>query len=336
MFYYYSFIEIIYNFILFLSIIICLLITVAFFTLYERKLLGAIQQRVGPNKVGIFGLLQAIADAVKLFTKEIVLPIRANRFLFIFAPLMSFFLSLLGWLVIPFGPSIVVSNINLGIVFILLISSLNVYGVILSGWASNSRYAFLGALRSAAQMISYELTMGTNILNVVLFAGSLNLTEIVMAQKNCWYVLPLFPTFILFVICCLAETNRSPFDLPEAESELVSGYNTEYSGFPFALFFLGEYVSILLLCNVIVILFFGGWLPPIDFWMFNFIPFFFWYFIKVLLFLTFFVWVRASLPRFRYDQLMRLGWKVFLPLSFLFFGLSVGLVIAFEGFAPLL
>jgi len=318
-----------------------MLITVAFFTVYERKFLASMHQRVGPNVVGPLGLLQAIADGVKLFLKEFILPLRANRILFVFAPMLVFFLSLMSWLVVPFGPNIVVSNINLGVIFILLISSLNVYGIILSGWAGNSRYAFLGALRSAAQMISYELTMGTCILSVALCAGSLNLTQIVLAQADVWYFWPLWPIFLLFFICSLAETNRSPFDLPEAESELVSGYNTEHSAFPFAFFFLGEYLSIVLLCNLNVIFFFGGWLSPIPSEFLFFLPnwvslSFFWYFLKVFVFMTLFVWVRGSLPRYRYDQLMRLGWKVFLPLTFSLFGLSVGLLYVFNGAAPLL
>ena len=319
---------------LFLSVLVCLLITVAFFTVYERKLLGSIQQRVGPNKVGIFGLLQAIADAVKLFTKEIILPMRANRAIFIFAALTTFFLSLLPWIVMPFGPSVVVSNMDFGILLILLVSSLNVYGIILSGWASNSRYSFLGALRSAAQMISYELTMSTIIVNIAALAGTLNLSEIVIAQKDLWYCLTLFPNFIIFFICCLAETNRSPFDLPEAESELVSGYNTEHSGFPFALFFLGEYINILFLCHLIVILFLGGWQTP---WFLDgYISSDLCFALKVLFFLTLFVWVRASLPRYRYDQLMRLGWKVLLPLSFFFLILSILLLALFNGFPPIM
>lgn len=250
--------EVFIKILLFIILLVCMLIVVAFFTIYERKLLAAIQQRLGPNKVGFLGLLQAVADGLKVFTKETVIPLKANKALFIFAPIMTFFLSMLALIVIPMGPGVVVSDLNIGVIFILAISSLNVYSVILSGWASNSRYAFLGALRSTAQMISYELTLGTNILCVILCAGSLNLTEIVLAQRNVWYIFPLFPTFIIFLICCLAETNRSPFDLPEAESELVSGYNTEYAGFSFAMFFLGEYLSILVLCNFIVILFLGG------------------------------------------------------------------------------
>jgi NADH-quinone oxidoreductase subunit H len=325
--------EYAYVLLVFLAIILCMLITVAFFTVYERKLLASIHQRVGPNVVGPLGLLQAIADGVKLFLKEFIIPLRANIFLFIFAPMVTFFLSLLAWLVIPFGQNIVVSNINLGVVFILLISSLNVYGVILSGWASNSRYAFLGALRSAAQMISYELTLGTCILTVILCVGSLNFTDIVLAQTHVWFFWPLWPIWLLFFICSLAETNRSPFDLPEAESELVSGYNTEYAAFPFAFFFLGEYLNIILLCNLNVIFFFGGWLPFTDYSLFSSISFsFLWYFIKVFFFITLFVWVRGSLPRYRYDQLMRLGWKVFLPLTFSLFGLSVGFLFLWSGF----
>lgn len=281
--------EVFIKIVLFIILLVCMLIVVAFFTVYERKLLAALQQRLGPNKVGFLGLLQAVADGLKVFTKETIIPLGANRALFIFAPMMTFFLSMLAWIVIPMGPGVVVSNLNIGVIFILAISSLNVYSVILSGWASNSRYAFLGALRSTAQMISYELTMGTNILCVILCAGSLNLTDIVISQKSLWFCFPLFPTFLIFLICCLAETNRSPFDLPEAESELVSGYNTEYAGFSFAMFFLGEYLSILLLCNFIVILFLGGWLPVFDFEYLNFVPHFVWYFVKVIFFMSFFI-----------------------------------------------
>ena len=335
----YFILEFVYSFILYIIVILCMLITVAFFTVYERKFLAAINQRVGPNVVGPLGLLQAVADGVKLFLKEFILPLRANRILFVFAPMLVFFLSLLGWLVMPFGANIVVSNINLAAIFLLLISSLNVYGIILSGWSGNSRYAFLGALRAAAQMISYELAMSTCVLVIALCSGSLNLTQIVLAQKGLWYFLPLWPIFIMFFICSLAETNRSPFDLPEAESELVSGYNTEHSSFPFAFFFLGEYLSILLLSNLNVIFFFGGWLAPFEFLNFQ-IGFFdfswIWYFLKVLFFLSLFIWVRGSFPRYRYDQLMRLGWKVFLPLTFSLFGISVGLLYIFEGAAPFL
>jgi NADH-quinone oxidoreductase subunit H len=334
------FFEFTYVFVLYIVVILCMLITVAFFTVYERKFLAAAHQRVGPNVVGPFGLLQAIADGVKLFLKEFILPLRANRVLFVFAPMLVFFLSLMSWLVVPFNSGIVVSNISLGVIFILLISSLNVYGIILSGWAGNSRYAFLGALRSAAQMISYELAMSTCILTVVLCSGSLNLTQIVNAQVDVWYFWPLWPIFLIFFICSLAETNRSPFDLPEAESELVSGYNTEHSAFPFAFFFLGEYLSIVLLSNLNVLFFFGGWLPPFNFLQLNPILGFdfnwIWYFIKVFFFLTLFVWVRGSMPRYRYDQLMRLGWKVFLPLTFALFGFSVSFLYTFVGSAPLL
>lgn len=316
----------------FLSVLVCLLLTVAFFTVFERKLLGSIQQRLGPNKVGILGLLQAIADAVKLFAKEITIPIRAGRFLFVWSALSSFFFSMYPWIIIPISQNIVVCNIALGILVFLLISSLNAYSIIISGWSSNSRYSFIGALRSTAQMISYELTMSTIILNVTLLAGSLNLIAIIGSQAELWYIVPLMPQFIIFFICCLAETNRSPFDLPEAESELVSGYNTEHSAFPFALFFLGEYIGILFLCHLMVILFFGGWCVP---WFLQpYIAPVNLYGIKVFIMLFVFVWVRASLPRFRYDQLMRLGWKVFLPLSFFLLTTSVALLFLFDGFPP--
>lgn len=291
----YFFGELSFFFIFYLVLIVCMLITVAFYTVYERKLLASVHQRVGPNKVGPLGLLQAIADGVKLFLKEFILPLRSNRFLFVFAPMVTFFLSLLPWLVVPFGPNVMVSNINLGIIFILLVSSLNVYGVILAGWSGNSRYSFLGALRSAAQMISYELTMGTCILIVALCTGSLNLSEIVLAQEHVWYFWALWPVSILFFICSLAETNRSPFDLPEAESELVSGYNTEHAAFPFAFFFLGEYLNIILLSNLNVLFFFGGWLPLFNFAFvensifLSIISGMFWYFLKTFFFMTLFI-----------------------------------------------
>lgn len=292
-------------------LILTVLISVAYFTLVERKVLSSIQRRVGPNVVGVLGLLQPLADGLKLFTKEVLVPSSSDTFLFILAPLITFSLSLLIWGVIPVGEGMVLCDLPLGILYIFMVSSLEVYGVILAGWASNSRYAFLGALRTVAQMISYEISIGFIVVSIVLFTGSLNLTEIVKLQKDLWFVVPFFPIFLMFIISVLAETNRHPFDLPEAESELVSGYNVEYSGMSFALFFLGEYASMLLMSSLIVILFFGGWN------FFNYLGFFspLIFGIKTLIFIFFFVWARAALPRYRYDQLMRLGWKVFCPFS---------------------
>lgn len=299
----------------FITIILPLLIGVAYLTLMERKVIGSIQRRKGPNVVGVAGLLQPLADGLKLFLKETIIPSHANRLLFLFAPALTFLLSLSSWAVIPFSENFVLSNINVGVLYIFAISSLGVYGIIISGWSSNSKYAFLGSLRSAAQMISYEVSIGLIIISLLLCVGSLNLIDIVNAQKSAWFVFGLFPAFLMFFISALAETNRPPFDLPEAEAELVSGYNVEYSSMTFALFFLGEYSNIILMSSLTVIFFFGGWLPPFEFVVFYLIPGFFWFAFKVLLFLFFFIWVRASLPRYRYDQLMRLGWKVFLPLS---------------------
>lgn len=314
-------------------VIICILLCVAFFIVFERKLLSSTQQRIGPNTVGYLGLLQSIADAIKMIAKEMIIPLRATKKIFLIAPQLLFILSLMSWLVIPFNFGITLIHMNLGIIFILLISSMNVYAIILSGWASNNRYAFLGSLRSSAQMISYELAMGTALLNVFVLTGSLNLSEVVNAQKSCWFIIPLFPAFVIFLLCGFAETNRSPFDLPEAESELVSGYNTEHSGFPFAYFFLGEYTNILLMSNLIVILFCGGWLLPFNLST-NIVMAIFIYILKVFCFTFCFVWVRTTLPRLRYDQLMRFGWKILLPLSLLFFFLSVLLVWSCNGFAP--
>lgn len=295
-------------------IIIPLIISVAYLTYAERKVIGAMQLRIGPNKVGIFGLLQPVADALKLMHKETIIPSKANPLLFLIAPVLTFTLSLMAWAVIPFSDTMVLANINVGILYLLAISSLGVYGLIIAGWASNSKYAFLGGLRSAAQMISYEVSIGFVIVSVLLSAGSLNLTDIVTSQKNMWYVIPHFPMFIVFIISILAETNRAPFDLPEAEAELVSGYNVEYSGMPFALFFLGEYANMILLSAVGSILFLGGWLPiPIK--PFIYIPGFVWFALKIAFFLFLFLWIRATFPRYRYDQLMFLGWKIFLPLS---------------------
>jgi len=306
-----------------LILILPILIAVAYFTLAERKILSTIQRRKGPNVVGTFGLLQPLSDGLKLFVKETILPSNCDVILFILAPIMTFFLSFLGWAVIPLGKHMFFSEINIGILYLLAISSLGVYGVIIAGWASNSKYAFLGALRSTAQMISYEISIGFTILSVIVCAGSLNLLEIVFAQKYIWYLIPMFPLFLIFFISILAETNRHPFDLPEAEAELVSGYNVEYSAMGFALFFLGEYANMLLMSSLATILFLGGWYPPFDF--LSFMPSSFWFGLKVSFFVIFFVVARGILPRYRYDQLMRLGWKVFLPftLSWLFFTASV-------------
>lgn len=298
-----------------LIIIICILIAVALFTLFERKVLGYMQRRKGPNVEGYFGLLQPFADGLKLLLKETILPGNSDKFLFILAPIFTFFLSLLSWAIIPINYGKVLADINVGLLYIFGISSLGVYGIICAGWASNSKYAFLGALRSAAQMISYEVSMGIILLTVILCSGSLNLTNIVMAQQEIWFFIPLFPSFIMFVISALAETNRPPFDLPEAEGELVAGYNVEYSAMTFALFFLAEYSNMLLMSSLIVILFLGGWLPIYSGTMCNKIPGIFWFSVKELLCVFLFIWVRASMPRFRYDQLMGIGWKVFLPLS---------------------
>jgi len=288
---------------------------VAYLTLMERKVIGAMQLRKGPNVVGPFGLLQPLADGLKLMLKEVIIPNNANKALFLLAPIITFTLALIGWAVIPFSENFVIANINIGATYLLATSSLGVYGIIISGWASNSKYAFLGAIRSSAQMISYEVSIGLIIITVVLCAGSLNLTDIVMAQKNHWFALPLLPMFIVFFISALAETNRLPFDLPEAESELVAGYNVEYSSMPFSLFFLGEYANMILISAFASILFLGGWLPPFDNNFCNAIPGLVWLMLKIFLILFAFIWVRATLPRYRYDQLMRLGWKVFLPLS---------------------
>ncbi|SLN53575.1 NADH-quinone oxidoreductase subunit NuoH [Oceanibacterium hippocampi] len=313
-----------------LALVVVLLVAVAYLTLFERKVMAAMQLRRGPNVVGLFGLLQPLADGAKLFFKETVIPTGANRAVFLFAPMLTFILSLIAWAVIPVGEGMVISNINVGILYLFAISSLGVYGIIMSGWASNSRYPFLGALRSAAQMVSYEVSIGFVIVTVLLCVGSLNLTDIVMAQKNVWFFIPLFPMFVIFFISALAETNRHPFDLPEAEAELVAGYQTEYSSMPFALFFLGEYANMILMTGVCTVLFLGGWLPPFDIAPFNWIPGPLWFIAKVTLLLFVFVWVRATFPRYRYDQLMRLGWKVFLPFSLFWVALTAGVLVAFD------
>ncbi|MXY41151.1 MAG: NADH-quinone oxidoreductase subunit NuoH [Rhodospirillaceae bacterium] len=305
-----------------LLIVVPLLGGMALLTWYERKVLAAMMLRKGPNVVGPFGLLQPMADGLKLLMKETVIPSGANRAVFLFAPVLTFTLALIAWAVIPLGQSDsgiwVISNINVGVLYLFAISSLGVYGIIMAGWASNSRYAFLGALRSAAQMVSYEVSIGFVLITVLIVAGSLNLAEIVLAQQGGfwnWYWIPLAPMFVVFFISALAETNRHPFDLPEAEAELVAGYFVEYSAFPFALFFLGEYINMIMMSGITAVLFMGGWLPPLDVWWLNWIPGPIWLALKIAFLLFVFIWVRATLPRYRYDQLMRLGWKVFLPLS---------------------
>ena len=321
---------ILYTLLKILSIVIPLLIAVAYFTLAERKIMGSIQRRKGPNVIGYLGLLQPLADGLKLFTKETILPSNANLVIFLIAPMLTFILSLIGWAVIPFSEGAVLSDINVGILYLFAVSSLSVYGIITSGWSSNSKYPFLGALRSTAQMVSYEVSIGFIIIAVVICAGSFNLTEIVISQKSVWYFIPLFPMFLMFIISALAETNRHPFDLPEAEAELVSGYNVEYSAMGFALFFLGEYANMLLMSSLTAILFLGGWLPLFNIYLFNLIPGSIWFSIKICLGVIFFIWMRAALPRYRYDQLMSLGWKIFLPLSLGWLVLTVSILISFN------
>lgn len=310
-----------------LLIVVPLLIAIAYLTYAERKVIAAMQLRIGPNVVGWFGLLQPFADGLKVLHKETIIPTRANPLLFLMAPLITFGLSLSAWAVIPFGVGLVISNINVGILYLFAISSLGVYGIIIAGWASNSKYAFLGALRSAAQMVSYEVSIGFIFISVLLTAGSLNLTQIVEAQQELWFVIPHLPMAVLFVISALAETNRAPFDLPEAEAELVSGYNVEYSSMSFALFFLGEYGNMILMSAIGTILFLGGWLPPFDIAPFTWIPGIVWFALKISLILFVFLWVRATFPRYRYDQLMRLGWKVFLPFSLFWVVLTASVLV---------
>jgi NADH-quinone oxidoreductase subunit H len=300
-----------------LVIIIPLILMVAYVTYFERKIIGAMQLRVGPDVVGPFGLLQPIADAIKLLHKETIIPSASNKFLFFIAPILTFGFSLAAWVVIPFDAGIVLADINLGVLYLFAVSSLAVYGIILAGWASNSKYAFLGSLRSAAQMISYEVSIGLVVITVLIKVGSLNLSNIIMAQQKSWFVWSLFPMWVIFFISSLAEANRTPFDLPEAEAELVAGYHVEYSSFSFALFFLGEYANMIMLSAMNVILFFGGWQAPFAIAPFTLIPGFIWFAFKICCFLFLFIWIRATLPRYRYDQLMRLGWKVFLPISLL-------------------
>ena len=312
------------------AVIAPVMVGLAYLTYVERKVIGAMQLRRGPNVVGPFGLLQPIADGLKLFLKETIIPAGANRGVFIAAPCITFILALIAWAVIPFGAGMVLADINVGILYLFAISSLGVYGILMAGWASNSRYAFLGALRSAAQMVSYEVSMGFIIVTVLLLVGSLNLSDIVNAQRKIWFVVPLFPMAVIFFISILAETNRHPFDMAEAESELVAGFNVEYSAMPFALFFLGEYANMILMAGIMTILFLGGWLPPLDLAPLNLIPGPVWFAFKLALVLFCFLWVRATFPRFRYDQLMRLGWKVFLPVSLAAVAIVGGAVVAFD------
>ncbi len=313
-----------------LVILLPLLGAVAYLTLVERKIIAAMQLRKGPNVVGPFGLLQPLADGVKLMLKEVILPKEANKFLFILAPMITFVLAMIGWAVIPFGEGLVLADINVGVLYLLAISSLGVYGIVIAGWASNSKYAFLGAVRSASQMISYEVAIGFAIITVLLIVGSLNLSEIVLHKNTLFENILLFPMFIVFFVSTLAETNRHPFDLPEAEAEIVAGYNVEYSSMTFALFFLGEYANMILMSGITSILFLGGWLPPFGIEALQFIPGFVWFAAKVSMLLFVFIWVRAALPRYRYDQLMRLGWKVFLPLTLAWVVIVSGYVVYFK------
>ena len=298
-----------------LFLLVPVLVSVAMIVWLDRRVWAFVQKRQGPNVVGPFGLLQSLADALKYIFKEIIIPSSSNKVIFILAPVVTMTLALVAWAVIPFSETQVLADINVGILYLFAVSSLGVYGIIMGGWASNSKYPFLGAIRSAAQMVSYEVSIGIIIINVLLCVGSLNLNDIVLAQQNLWFVIPLFPMFVIFFISALAETNRPPFDLPEAEAELVAGYQTEYSGMMYAMFWLGEYANILLMCAMGSILFLGGWLSPIDLYPFNFIPGAIWLILKILLLFVLFALVKATVPRYRYDQLMRLGWKIFLPLS---------------------
>ena len=298
-----------------LFLLVPVLVSVAMIVWLDRRIWAFVQKRQGPNVVGPFGLLQSLADALKYIFKEVIIPSSSNKIIFILAPIITMTLALVSWAVIPFSATQVLADINVGILYLFAVSSLGVYGIIMGGWASNSKYPFLGAIRSAAQMVSYEVSIGVIIINVLLCVGSLNLNDIVMAQENLWFVIPLFPMFVIFFISALAETNRPPFDLPEAEAELVAGYQTEYSGMMYAMFWLGEYANILLMCAMGAILFLGGWLSPVDLYPFNLIPGVIWMIFKILFLFILFALVKAIVPRYRYDQLMRLGWKIFLPLS---------------------
>ena len=313
-----------------LFLLIPVLTAVAMVVWLDRRVWAFVQKRRGPNVVGPFGLFQSLADALKYLFKEIIIPASANKIIFVLAPIVTMTLALIAWAVIPFDVGMVLSDINVGILYLFAISSLGVYGVIMAGWASNSKYAFLGALRSAAQMVSYEVSIGFVIITVLLCVGSLNLSAIVEAQKTIWFAIPLLPMFVIFFVSALAETNRAPFDLPEGESELVAGYFVEYSSMTFALFFLGEYANMILMSGMTAVLFLGGWLPPIDIAPFNWIPGPIWFFLKISLILFCFLWVRATFPRYRYDQLMRLGWKVFLPFSLAWVVITAGVLVAFD------
>ena len=313
-----------------LFLLVPVLVSVAMIVWLDRRVWAFVQKRQGPNVVGPFGLLQSLADALKYIFKEIIIPASSNKVIFILAPIITMTLALVAWAVIPFGAEQVLADINVGILYIFAISSLGVYGIIMGGWASNSKYPFLGAIRSAAQMVSYEVSIGIIIINVLLCVGSLNLNDIVIAQKEIWFVIPLFPMFVIFFISSLAETNRPPFDLPEAEAELVAGYQTEYSGMMYAMFWLGEYANILLMCALGSILFLGGWLSPIDLYPFNLIPGFLWLIFKILFLFILFALVKAIVPRYRYDQLMRLGWKIFLPLSLTYVVLTASYLFYFN------
>ena len=313
-----------------LFLLLPVLVSVAMIVWLDRRIWAFVQKRKGPNVVGPFGLLQSLADALKYIFKEIIIPASSNKIIFILAPVVTMTLALVAWAVIPFSEDFVLADINVGILYIFAISSLGVYGIIMGGWASNSKYPFLGSIRSAAQMVSYEVSIGVIIINVLLCVGSLNLGDIVLAQEKIWFVVPLFPMFVIFFVSALAETNRPPFDLPEAEAELVSGYQTEYSGMMYALFWLGEYANILLMCALGSILFLGGWLSPLDIFPFTMIPDPLWLIIKILFLFVLFALVKAIVPRYRYDQLMRLGWKVFLPISLIWVVLTSGYLMYFD------
>jgi NADH-quinone oxidoreductase subunit H len=313
-----------------LFLLVPILVSVAMIVWLDRRVWGLVQKRKGPNVVGPFGLLQTLADALKYIFKEIIIPASANKVVFILAPIVTMTLALVAWAVIPMSNNLVLSDINVGVLYLFAVSSLGVYGIIMGGWASNSKYPFLGAIRSAAQMVSYEVSIGIIIINVLLCVGSLNLKDIVLAQSDLWYVIPLFPMFVIFFISALAETNRPPFDLPEAEAELVAGYQTEYSGMMYAMFWLGEYANILLMCAMGAILFLGGWLPIVDIYPINLIPAPIWMILKILFLFFLFALIKAIVPRYRYDQLMRLGWKIFLPFSLLYLVLTASFLFYFD------
>ena len=313
-----------------LFLILPILTAVALIVWLDRRVWAFVQKRRGPNVVGPFGLFQSLADALKYIFKEIIIPATSNKIIFILAPIVTMTLALIAWAVIPFGENLVLADINVGILYIFAVSSLGVYGIIMGGWASNSKYPFFGSIRSAAQMVSYEVSIGVIIINVLLCVGSLNLTDIVLAQQNLWFIVPLFPMFVIFFISALAETNRPPFDLPEAEAELVAGYQTEYSGMMYAMFWLGEYANILLMCAIGSILFLGGWLSPIDVYPLNIFPGPLWLTLKIILLFVLFALVKAIVPRYRYDQLMKLGWKIFLPFSLFYVVLTSGFLLYFD------